>query len=498
MRAVSHSAYASRPCSRSRVRRTGTPLRRRAMMAEAPDALVRLLRGETVTEKTGWYELAEARLQLGPYRPEGLQLAVASTVSPSGAVQAGRHGIGLLSLAAADPGGLAGLTANWAAYEKTCAGHGHTPDRAKWRLVVPMHLAETREQAEYGVRHMVRYLEGLSGTLLPWGRTAAGAVERWTTEGFPIFGIATIGTPADAIARIEALAACSCSTCPRRPRPRSCTRTTCSPGTSPRTAPVRPGAGPPRWSGRTRTATGWSGRCTPRWRRPYARAAPDGRPGRRDDAGRRPAPRPVPGRRDPRPRAGPRPGARRAPRHRHPRLRPVRGHELCARVLSPGEWEGRVVVGLPWALDSGGTLRTVGCATAFPGGFGERVVLQEAALVPVPEHLPPHVATLTAPLAVGYGNVARAAPEPGSGALVIGAGPIGPGASPPSSSRSPPRAAGQRLMVLECSGRSPETVRRRTRPHIKRWARTKRFGPTAHTFRRATATALPAPRGGCP
>ncbi|WP_343245070.1 LLM class flavin-dependent oxidoreductase [Streptomyces sp. SID14478] len=186
------------------------PLRQRTMMAEALDAIVRLLRGETVTEKTDWYELAEARLQMGPYRPEGLELAVASTVSPSGAVQAGRHGIGLLSLTAADPSGRAGLTANWATYEKTCASHGHTPDRAKWRLVVPMHLSESREQAreeaEYGVLHMVRYLEGLSGIPLPWGRTAAGAVERWTTEGFPIFGIATIGTPADVIDRIEALA----------------------------------------------------------------------------------------------------------------------------------------------------------------------------------------------------------------------------------------------------------------------------------------------------
>ncbi|MFI9773576.1 hypothetical protein ACIHCV_02460 [Streptomyces sp. NPDC051956] len=82
------------------------PLRQRAMMAEALDAIVRLVRAETVTERTDWYELADARLQLGPYRPEGLDRAVASTVSASGSVQAGRHGIGLLSLAAADPAGL--------------------------------------------------------------------------------------------------------------------------------------------------------------------------------------------------------------------------------------------------------------------------------------------------------------------------------------------------------------------------------------------------------
>ncbi|MEU7576900.1 LLM class flavin-dependent oxidoreductase [Streptomyces sp. NPDC041068] len=189
------------------------PMRQRAMMADALDAVVRLLRGETVTRRTDWFELAEASLQLRPCRPEGIEMAVASTVSPSGSVQAGRHGIGLLSLAAADPAGLAALNGNWSAYEKSCAEHGHTADRGAWRLVVPMHLADTeseaRAQAAYGVLHLVRYIEGLSGATMPWGRTAADALERWTGEGFPVFGVATIGTPADAVARIEALAEAS-------------------------------------------------------------------------------------------------------------------------------------------------------------------------------------------------------------------------------------------------------------------------------------------------
>ncbi|MEV0320972.1 zinc-binding dehydrogenase [Streptomyces sp. NPDC050658] len=169
----------------------------------------------------------------------------------------------------------------------------------------------------------------------------------------------------------------------------------------------------------------------------------------------------------------------------------VMGHELCARVLSPGEWEGKAVVGLPWALDPAGTLRTIGYSNTFPGGFGERVVLQTAALIPVPDHVPPRVAALTEPLAVGFGNVARAAPEEGTGAVVIGAGPIGLGATaalvergvaPVVVSEPSPRrrelagrfgahvvvdpagrdpfdawreasSQGQRLTVLECSGR---------------------------------------------
>ncbi|MFI5664285.1 LLM class flavin-dependent oxidoreductase [Streptomyces sp. NPDC051684] len=187
------------------------PMKQRDMMAEALDAIVRLVRGETVTEKTDWYELADARCQLGPYRPDvGLESAVASTVSPSGSVQAGRHGVGLLSLAAGDPAGFAALRGNWEAYEKSCVRHGHMADRSAWRLVVPMHLAETREQARaeaaHGVRHLVRYIEGLSGATLPWGREPGDAVRQFTTDGFPVFGVATIGTPDDAVARVEALA----------------------------------------------------------------------------------------------------------------------------------------------------------------------------------------------------------------------------------------------------------------------------------------------------
>ncbi|MFI0976989.1 zinc-binding dehydrogenase [Streptomyces sp. NPDC021093] len=107
----------------------------------------------------------------------------------------------------------------------------------------------------------------------------------------------------------------------------------------------------------------------------------------------------------------------------------VMGHELCARVLTPGEWEGRTVGGLPWALDATGTLRTIGYSNDFPGGFGSRMVMQTAALVEVPEHVPPPVAALAEPLAVGFGNVARCDLPPGSGAVVLGAGPIGLGAT---------------------------------------------------------------------
>ncbi|MEV6427863.1 LLM class flavin-dependent oxidoreductase [Nocardia sp. NPDC051463] len=186
------------------------PVRQRDMMHESMDVLVRLLRGETVTAASDWYHLNEARLQLLPYQQGGLEMAVASTISPSGAVLAGRHGAGLLSLAASDPSGYEALLPNWKVYEKTMADNGHVLDRSRWRLVAPMHIAETREQAmreaEWGVGHLVDYIEKLSGMTAPWNSSARAAVEQWTGEGFPAFGRATVGTPDDAIATIEKLA----------------------------------------------------------------------------------------------------------------------------------------------------------------------------------------------------------------------------------------------------------------------------------------------------
>ncbi|MDI2129086.1 LLM class flavin-dependent oxidoreductase [Yinghuangia seranimata] len=186
------------------------PLRQRGMMAEALEAVVALLRGETVTKHTDWFTLTDARLHLAPYQRDGIEITCASTVSPSGSVQAGTHGLSLLSLAASDPSGFEALAGNWDIYAKTSADHGHTADRDTWRLVVPMHLADTQEearrQAEYGILHLVRYIEGLSGMTMPFGTSARAAVDQWTTDGFPTFGVAMIGTPADAIARIEAMA----------------------------------------------------------------------------------------------------------------------------------------------------------------------------------------------------------------------------------------------------------------------------------------------------
>jgi len=180
-------------------------------MIEAAEVIVPLLRGEVVSRTTDWFTLDEARLQLRPCNPEGIELAVASTTSPTGATMAGRLGLSLLSLAATDPSGFDALDANWGHFERTSLEHGNPIDRSRWRVVASMHLAETREQAEremeHGVLTLCGYMEGMGNRKLPWTTSARDALTHWTTNGLPVFGVATVGTPDDALATIEKLSA---------------------------------------------------------------------------------------------------------------------------------------------------------------------------------------------------------------------------------------------------------------------------------------------------
>ena len=179
------------------------PLKQRDMMDEALDAIVPLLRGETVNMKTDWFELNNARLQMTPWSRPSVEIAVASQVSPTGATAAGRHGLSLLSIGATSAGGFNALATNWAICEDTAKDNGKTVDRSGWRLVGPVHIAETREKARENVRF------GLDKWLYYFREVAALPLA--PTDGSdPVdaliaSGMAVIGTPDDAIAQIERL-----------------------------------------------------------------------------------------------------------------------------------------------------------------------------------------------------------------------------------------------------------------------------------------------------
>jgi limonene 1,2-monooxygenase len=182
--------------------------RQRDMMEESLDAILRLLRSdEPVDMATDWFRLRDARLQLRPYQRPHFEVAVAAQVSPSGPRAAGRFGCSLLSIGATSAGGFDVLGYHWNVVEERAAQFGTTADRAGWRLVGPMHIAETREQAvadvAFGLADWVDYFQRVAALpLAPDTEAHDDLVDALNASGF-----AVIGTPDDAVAQIRRLAA---------------------------------------------------------------------------------------------------------------------------------------------------------------------------------------------------------------------------------------------------------------------------------------------------
>ena len=180
----------------------GIPVaRQRDMMDEALGVIVRLLRGEEVTHISDWFTLKNARLQMTPFSRPSVEIAVANQVSPTGARAAGRHGLGLLSLGATTTGGFNALASNWAIAEEMARENGHVMDRSSWRLVGPMHIAETREQAiadvRFGLHKWLNYFQKIAN--LP-------VVPDDPVDAILSSGLAVVGTPDDAAEKIQTLA----------------------------------------------------------------------------------------------------------------------------------------------------------------------------------------------------------------------------------------------------------------------------------------------------
>ena len=178
--------------------------KQRDMMDEALGVLVRLLRGETVTHKADWFELCEARLQMTPYSRPSVEMAVAASISPAGPRAAGKYGISMLSVAATSEQGFEALAGHWAICQQKAQEHGHEVERAHWRLVGPMHLAETREQAERDMEHglldFLHYFKEILPIPIAGDLTTPQAIALLRERG-----IGVVGTPDDAAAQIERL-----------------------------------------------------------------------------------------------------------------------------------------------------------------------------------------------------------------------------------------------------------------------------------------------------
>ena len=142
------------------------------MMEEALEAILLLLAGETVTMETEWFTLVKARLQLRPYQRPFPEVAVAAQVSPAGPRAGGalrlqpalhrRHHRPAASTCWARTG------TSWRSGPPSSRPRSTA---TSWRLVGPMHIADTKEQAvadvAFGLEEWVDYFQRVAA--LPVG-----------------------------------------------------------------------------------------------------------------------------------------------------------------------------------------------------------------------------------------------------------------------------------------------------------------------------------------
>jgi limonene 1,2-monooxygenase len=165
------------------------------------NVILRLLKGEWVTEANAWYNLRDAHCQVLPHNP-ALEVCVASTFSPNGGKLAAKYGAGMLCLASTLFGGFDALTMNWKIAQDTAAKLGTVMSPAGIRCATDIHIAETREQAlaevRVGYERYLRYIKNQSEQLpdSPAHFSIEELIEREEV---------VVGTPDDAIAQIHRL-----------------------------------------------------------------------------------------------------------------------------------------------------------------------------------------------------------------------------------------------------------------------------------------------------
>jgi limonene 1,2-monooxygenase len=179
--------------------------KQRPRMEESLDIIVRLLRDdEPITYESEWFKLQEGRMHLKPYTRPHFPIVVASAQSPSGMVLAGKYGFGVLSFSAYQGvRGAVDLKSQWQIAEQTAAEHGTTMRREEWRLVVPVHVAESRQEAIEDVRQgsarfMKEYQGGVLGRHMPVDGPHEQIVDKMAETGSWL-----IGDPDDVAARLR-------------------------------------------------------------------------------------------------------------------------------------------------------------------------------------------------------------------------------------------------------------------------------------------------------
>lgn len=186
-------------------------MQQRNRLVEGLGVVLRLFtEDEPISIDGSWFQMKDAMLQVKPYQKPTMPIFVASSISPSGMVAAGTHGTGVLQVAAFSKGGLEGIEGRWKIAEEVAAEHGKTVDRANWRLVFPMHLAESKtgafDEARTGGNAWIQdYFVRTIGLRQAFEDRPGQPIEEMSLESMEARGGCIVGTPDDAIRRIEEL-----------------------------------------------------------------------------------------------------------------------------------------------------------------------------------------------------------------------------------------------------------------------------------------------------
>jgi len=181
----------------------------RDRMVEGIKAIKRLFTEEGgITIDGSYFKLRDAHLQVKPFQKPYMPIFVANTFSPSGMVAAGQLGSGVLSIATFAPGGLNELPKRWKMAEDIAAENGNTVDRKNWRLVFPVHLAESKAEALADIRDgcnrwIHEYFIGTLGAQIQFQEYPNQPTSEMTADRMAARGGVIVGTPDDAVKSIN-------------------------------------------------------------------------------------------------------------------------------------------------------------------------------------------------------------------------------------------------------------------------------------------------------
>jgi limonene 1,2-monooxygenase len=183
----------------------------RLRMEQSMDAIMHLFSSdEPLTMDCGWFKIVDGVLNYKTYQRPHPPIAVAAVSSPGGPRIAGKYGLPLLSMTGQDDANIATLAEHWRVMETRAAEFGTAPaDRSQWRLVGPMHIAETREQAEkdveFGLEEWMAYFFRSRDYFKVYDGDGAEIHNATAVQKIRYTKFGVIGTPEDAISHIERL-----------------------------------------------------------------------------------------------------------------------------------------------------------------------------------------------------------------------------------------------------------------------------------------------------